>query len=140
MLGKSITELSIGENGHFSKTVTETDVVLFAGISGDMQAVHVNDEEAKKMFFGGRVVHGMLVAGFISAALGTSCPGEGSIYLGQELKFTAPVKIGDTITATVEVCEIFIEKNIVKLSTICTNQKGETVITGTATIMPPKKV
>lgn len=139
MIGKSIQELAIGDSGSFAKTITETDVVLFAGISGDMQAVHVNEEEAKNMFFKGRVVHGMFVASFISAALGTSCPGEGSIYLGQELKFIAPVRIGDTITATVEVCEIKLEKNIVKLTTTCTNQKGEKVITGLATIMPPKK-
>lgn len=139
MLGKSIQEISIGDQGSFGKTITETDVVLFAGISGDMQAAHVNEHEAKNMFFKGRVVHGMFVASLISAALGTSMPGEGSIYLGQELKFIAPVRIGDTITATVEVCEILLEKNIIKLTTTCTNQNGDKVITGMATIMPPKK-
>ena len=88
--------------------------------------------------FGGRIAHGILGAGFISAVLGMKLPGPGTIYLGQELKFTKPVYIGDTVTASCTVREILSEKNIVKLETICTNQHGDIVIKGMATAMPPK--
>ena len=88
--------------------------------------------------FGKRIAHGMLSAGFISAVLGTMLPGPGTIYMGQELRFTKPVAIGDTITATVTVAEMIIEKNRVILDTVCTNQNGEIVIKGKATVMPPK--
>ena len=88
--------------------------------------------------FKGRIAHGMLTAGFISAVLGTKLPGPGTIYLGQELKFTAPVRFGDTIKAEVEVIEKKEEKNIMKLSTTCTNQDGVVVLKGVATVMPPK--
>ncbi|NRX77080.1 acyl dehydratase [Clostridium beijerinckii] len=92
----------------------------------------------KKQCFQGRIAHGMLTAGLVSAVLGMQLPGPGSIYLGQELKFTAPVKIGDTIKAEVEVIERIEDKNRIKLSTICTNQDGVQVLKGIATIMPPK--
>jgi len=130
--------MKAGDKASFSKTVTETDVVLYAGITGDFNLAHINDAEAKKGVFGARVAHGMLSAGFISTVLGTILPGPGTIYLAQELRFTKPVFIGDTVTASVTVQEINPEKNRVKLETIVTNQNGEAVITGTATVMPPK--
>lgn len=138
MKGITINEMKIGDSASFTKTVSETDVYLFAGISGDFNPAHVNQVEAEKGMFGKRIAHGMLSAGFISAVLGTMLPGPGTIYMGQELRFTKPVAIGDTITATVTVAEMIIEKNRVILDTVCTNQNGEIVIKGKATVMPPK--
>ena len=138
MKGITINEMKIGDSASFTKTVSETDVYLFAGISGDFNPAHVNQVEAEKGMFGKRIAHGMLSAGFISAVLGTLLPGPGTIYMGQELRFTKPVAIGDTITATATVAEMIIEKNRVILDTVCTNQNGEIVIKGKATVMPPK--
>lgn len=138
MKGLTIKELNIGDKASFQKTITETDVYLYAGITGDLNPAHINQVEAEKSMFQGRIAHGMLTAGLVSAVLGMQLPGPGSIYLGQELKFMAPVRIGDTIKAEVEVIEKFEEKNRIKLSTICTNQNGVEVLIGVATIMPPK--
>ncbi len=138
MVGKKINELKIGDKGFFQKTITETDVYLYAGITGDLNPAHINEVSAQDSFFKGRIAHGMLTAGLISAVLGMHLPGPGTIYLGQELKFVAPVKYNDTILATVEVIEINLEKNKVKLSTVCTNQRDEVVLSGVATVMPPK--
>ena len=138
MKGITINEMKIGDSASFTKTVTDTAVYMFAGITGDFNPAHVNQVEAEKGMFGKRIAHGMLSAGFISAVLGTMLPGPGTIYMGQELRFTKPVAIGDTITATVTVAEMIIEKNRVILDTVCTNQNGEIVIKGKATVMPPK--
>lgn len=136
MEGKSIQQLKIGDSASVEKTIAECDVYLFAGITGDLNPAHVNEPEAQKGIFKNRVAHGMLSAGLISAVLGTRLPGPGSIYLGQELKFLAPVYFGDTVRATATVCEVREDKNICKLTTTCTNQHGKTVIEGVATIMP----
>lgn len=138
MKGLTINELNIGDKDSFEKTISESDVYLYAGITGDLNPAHINQREAETTMFKGRIAHGMLTAGFISAVLGMKLPGPGTIYLGQELKFTAPVKFGDTINAEVEVIEKKEEKNIIKLSTICTNQDGVVVLKGIATVMPPK--
>lgn len=138
MKGITINEMKIGDSASFTKTVTDTDVYMFAGITGDFNPAHVNQVEAEKGMFGKRIAHGMLSAGFISAVLGTMLPGPGTIYMGQELRFTKPVAIGDTITATATVAEMIVEKNRVILDTVCTNQNGEVVIKGKATVMPPK--
>lgn len=138
MNGLTIKELNIGDKASFQKTITETDVYLYAGITGDLNPAHINQVEAEKTMFQGRIAHGMLTAGLVSAVLGMQLPGPGSIYLGQELKFVAPVRIGDTIKAEVEVIEKLEEKNRIKLSTICTNQNGVEVLIGVASIMPPK--
>ena len=135
---RTIDTINIGDSASVSKTVTETDVYLFAGITGDLNPAHVNDEVSSKTMFKGRIAHGMLSAGFISAVLGMYLPGPGTIYLGQELKFTKPVKFGDTVTATATVVEKMDDKNIIKLETVCTNQNGDVVIKGMATVMPPK--
>lgn len=134
----TIQEMKIGDSASTAKTISEADVYLFAGITGDHNPAHINEEASKKTAFGGRIAHGILSAGLISAVLAMKLPGPGTIYLGQELKFTKPVRFGDTVTATATVSEIIAEKNIVKLETICTNQKGEVVIKGMATVMPPK--
>lgn len=128
-------DFKVGMKAHTSKTITETDVILFAGVSTDINPVHLDEETAKKGIFGKRVAHGILVSGLISAVLGNKLPGPGSIYMGQELKFLAPVFIGDTITAEVEIVELIPEKCRIKLNTTCYNQDGKVVIAGSALIM-----
>lgn len=140
MIGRTIEEIRLGDRASFEKTLTETDVYLFAGITGDLNPAHINEVESKNTMFKGRIAHGILVSGLISTVLGMYLPGPGTIYLGQELKFLAPVKIGDTIKAEVEVIEIVSEKNRIKLRTTCVNQEGKAVIEGIATVMPPKAV
>jgi 3-hydroxybutyryl-CoA dehydratase len=135
---RTIDTIQIGDSASFSKTITESDIILFAGISGDFNPAHMDAEYAKGTAFGKRIAHGMLSAGFISNVLGNQLPGPGTIYLGQELKFVKPVFIGDTVTATATVKERIVEKNRLKIDTVVTNQNGEPVITGTATVMPPK--
>lgn len=138
MIGKKIDEISIGDYAEFEKTITETDVYLFAGISADFNPVHINTIEANKSIFKGRVVHGILTSGLISAVLGTRLPGIGTIYMSQNIKFLKPVYINDTIKASVKAKKLIAEKNIAIFETICTNQNGEIVIEGEATVMPPK--
>jgi len=128
-------DLKIGDKASMSKTVTEYDIYTFAGVTGDFNPVHINAEFAKTTMFKERIAHGMLSAGFISAVIGTSLPGANSIYMGQELKFLAPVKIGDTVTATVEVIELIEGKNRVILRTTVTNQNGVVVTDGKATML-----
>lgn len=139
MIGLSIDEIKIGDTASFEKTITETDVYLYAGVSGDINPAHINEVAMKESMFGGRIVHGMLTAGLVSAVLGTQLPGPGTIYLGQELRFKAPVRFGDTVKATATVVERLEEKNRLILETVCTNQEGVVVLTGRATVMPPKK-
>ena len=103
MKGITISEMQVGDSASFTKTVSEHDVYTYAGVSGDFNPAHVNEVEAQKGMFGKRIAHGMLSAGFISTVLGTQLPGPGTIYMGQELRFTKPVFFGDTITATVTV-------------------------------------
>ena len=117
------------------KTITEADVVLFSAVSTDINPLHLSEEAAKNGIFKKRVAHGILVSGLISAVLGNKLPGPGTVYLGQELRFVAPVYIGDDICAEAEIIEIRPEKRIIKLQTTCTNQRGEKVITGVATVM-----
>lgn len=130
----AFAEMNVGDSASLSKTVTESDILSFAGLTMDFNPVHVNAEYAKESIFGERIAHGMLSAGFISAVLGTQLPGPNSIYLGQELKFLAPVKIGDTVTATATIVEKKEDKRILKLETVVLNQKGEKVIDGNAVI------
>lgn len=138
MLGLKINELTVGQKASFTKTISETDVYLFAGISGDINPAHLNENYAKDTFFKGRIAHGMLSASLISAVIGVQLPGPGSIYSSQTLNFLAPVRFGDTITATAEIKEIFTEKNRVTLKTYCTNQDGTIVTTGEALVLPHK--
>lgn len=134
----TIQELKLGDQASTVKTIGESDVYLFAGITGDLNPAHTDEVSASQSPFGGRIAHGILTAGLISTVLGMRLPGPGAIYLGQELRFTKPVHIGDTITATATVSQLLPEKNIVRLDTVCTNQKGQVVIQGTATVMPPR--
>ena len=138
MTGRTIDTIKTGDAAEFTKTVTETDVYLYAGITGDLNPAHINETYAAGTFFKGRIAHGMLTAGFISAILGMQLPGPGTIYLSQTLKFLAPVRMGDTITGRVEVVEIITEKNRLRLHTTCKNQEGTVVLDGEAVVSPPK--
>lgn len=138
MIGKTIDKLNIGDTAKFAKTVSESDIYLYAGITGDFNPAHINEDYAKNTFFKTRIAHGMLSAGFISTVIGNELPGTGSIYVKQDLRFLAPVRIGDTITALVEVIEIMDGKNRVRLKTVCVNQEGTQVLDGEAIVSPPK--
>jgi len=118
--GYDIEDIEPGMSASFAKTVTEADIVLFSAVSGDLNPAHLNEEYARTTIFGGRIAHGMLTAGFISAVLANKLPGPGTIYLGQTLKFKAPVRAGDTVTATVTVREVFVDKKRVILDAVCT--------------------
>ncbi len=135
---KTIDKITLNETAEFSKTISESDVYLYAGVSGDMNPTHINEEYASHTFFKTRIVHGMLPAGLISAVIGMSLPGPGTIYVRQELNFLAPVRIGDTITARVEVIEILSEKKQVRLKTTCSRQDGTVVLDGEAVVSPPR--
>ncbi len=127
-------EIAIGDDASFAKTITESDIVHYAGLTGDFNPIHIDAEYARQSMFKERVAHGMLVSGLISAVLGTQLPGPNSIYLGQNLKFTAPVKIGDTVTAVVTVTEKRDDKRIITLQTTVSNQHGEVVVDGSAVV------
>lgn len=127
-------DLYIGQKASVQKTFSAADVALFAGVSLDVNPIHMSEAAAKETIFGKRIIHGMLTASLISAVLGIQLPGPGTVYLGQELKFMAPVFLGDDITATVEIVELREDKKIVKLNTTCVNQDGKTVISGLATV------
>jgi 3-hydroxybutyryl-CoA dehydratase len=136
--GYCIEDLSVGMTARYARTVTEADVVLFAGISGDNNPVHMNEVYASGTIFKGRIVHGMLSASFVSTAIASRLPGPGSIYLSQNLRFRAPVRAGDTVEARVTVTDIVHEKNRVSLKTVCT--VGDTVvIDGDALVMVPAR-
>lgn len=130
----TFNDLKIGQTASIQKTFSEADVTAFAGVSMDVNPIHMSEGYAKNTIFGRRIVHGILTSGLISAVLGIQLPGPGTVYLGQELKFVAPVYLGDDITAQVEIIELRPDKKIVKLNTTCVNQDGKTVITGMATV------
>ncbi|HVF16857.1 MAG TPA: MaoC family dehydratase [Steroidobacteraceae bacterium] len=137
MTATRIESLVVGQSAEMSTNVTARIVELFAEATGDRNPVHLDEEVASRSTFGGRIAHGMLTAGFVSAAIATRLPGAGSIYLGQTLRFTRPVRLGDTVTVKLEVLELIAAKRRVRLATICTNQNGETVVDGEATVMVP---
>lgn len=134
--GFSVKEMEVGQSASMSKTVTEADIILFAGITGDFNPAHIDEEYAKNSMFKGRIAHGMLSAGFISATLAMKLPGPGSIYLGQSMKFKAPVRINDTVKTTVTITDINVEKKIVKLETVCSVGEAQVVV-GECTMMKP---
>lgn len=138
MTGKTYDQIKIGDSASFGKTVTESDIYMYAGVTGDLNPAHVNEAYARGTFFKTRIAHGMLSGGFISAVIGTRLPGPGTVYMKQSLSFLAPVRIGDTITATVEVVEKVDEKKRILLKTTCTNQDGTLVVDGQAMVSPPR--
>ena len=128
-------KFNVGDTAEITKTIDEADIQEFAEVTGDHNPIHLDDEFAKTTRFGRRIAHGMLSASLISAVLANKLPGEGSIYLGQTLEFRAPVFPGDEVTARVIVKEIREDKPIVKLETVCVNQRDEVVIRGEATVL-----
>ncbi|HYF75128.1 MAG TPA: MaoC family dehydratase [Candidatus Nitrosocosmicus sp.] len=137
-MGKTYAEINVGDKASFQKTISEADVYMFAGVTGDMNPAHINHEAMKDTKFGGRIVHGMLTAGLVSAVLGMHLPGPGTIYLSQQLTFKAPVKIGETVKAVAEVVEK-LEKGRVRIKTTCYNQDGAEVLDGEALVIAPKE-
>lgn len=124
-----------GDSATFSKTITEADIVLYAGITGDTNPLHINAEYAAGTRFGERIAHGMLTAGLISAVIGTKLPGPGAIYMSQTLEFKGPVHIGDTVTATGTITDYDGARGPMVMQTTCTNQRGETIVSGEAKIL-----
>ena len=128
-------DLKIGDSFSTSREVTDELIRKFAEVSGDYNPLHLDEEFAKTTRFGRRIAHGMLSGAFISAVLGYEFKERKIVYLSQTMRFTAPVFIGDTVTATATVTNIREDKGIVTLETICTNQKGETLVKGEAAVM-----
>jgi len=138
MSGYSIEEIHLGLKHSISKTITEADLHAFAGITGDLNPIHMNAEYAKTTRFGERIAHGMLTASFFSTIVGMGIPGADAIYLSQNLEFLLPVKIGDTITATGEVTKIITDKKVAHIQMTAINQKNEVVVEGEGKIMATK--
>lgn len=136
--GYFIEDLTLGMSASYGKTISEADIVLFAGVSGDTNPVHLDQTFAEKTPFKTRIAHGMLSAGFISAVLGTKLPGPGAVYVSQALRFRRPVKIGDVVTARAEISEIDPAKGRVTLKTDC-KVAGKVVVDGEAVVMAPKR-
>jgi 3-hydroxybutyryl-CoA dehydratase len=136
--GTYFEDLRIGQTASLGKTITDADILLYAAVSLDTNPVHLNDEAARKSVFGERIAHGMLSAGLISAVLGTQLPGPGTLYMRQSLRFAAPVKIGATVIATVEVTALNPEKKRATLKTTCT-VGDEVVIEGEAYVQVPSR-
>ncbi len=129
--------LSVGQAAESTRTISETDVVLFATVTGDLNPVHVDKSHAAASAFGQRIAHGMLTAGHLSALMAMQLPGPSAVYLSQSLQFVRPVYIGDVITSRVEVVELLALKRHVLLRTTCRNQRGKTVLDGEAMILVP---
>ncbi len=138
LTGFYFEDIEVGMTASFGKTITEADIWGFAAVSGDTNPVHINEEYAKGTMFKGRIAHGILSAGLISCVLGTKLPGPGAIYVNQSLKFKAPVMIGDTVTARVEVTGTVADKGFVELKTQCFIG-DRLAVDGSATLMVPKK-
>lgn len=134
-----LQELYIGQKAEYSKVITKEMVETFSEISGDINPLHLDDNYAKNTIFKGRIAHGILVSGLISAVIANKLPGGGAIYLTQSLKFTKPVKLNDKITAAVEIISIDDENSKITLSTICRNAEGKIVIDGEAQVLVAKK-
>ena len=137
--GYYFEDLEEGMTDVFAKTITDADIIIFAGISGDTNPVHLSHEFASETMFEGRIAHGMLTASFISTVIGTKMPGAGCIYVSQNLSFKAPVRSGETVTATCTVTKLIPEKRLIELKTVCT-VSGKPVVDGEATIMVPTRV
>jgi acyl dehydratase len=138
MIGKTIADLTPGDRAELTKVVEDDDVAAFVDAVGDYNPVHSDPQYAASTPFTQPIAPGIFTAGLISAVIGTQLPGPGAIYLSQSLKFVKPVKVGDTITARVEIIEVIGERNRIRLHTVCTNQHGEEVLSGEAWVMPSR--
>ena len=131
--------IKVGDRTSYSKTCTFEDIQLFAKVSGDVNPVHLDEDFARQTQFGQRIAHGMYTAGLVSAAVGLQLPGPGTIYLSQDIKFSAPVFVDDTITVELEVVSVREDKPIVMLEIVCKNQKNKVVASGKATVLAPSE-
>jgi 3-hydroxybutyryl-CoA dehydratase len=138
MIGLSIDAIQVGDHAEIARRVSDADIAEFVDAVGDYNPVHSDPEYAAGTVFKQPIAPGIWTAGLISAVIGTRLPGPGAIYLSQSLKFLKPVMFGDVITARVEVLETNRERNRMRLRTVCTNQRGEEVLTGEALVMPSK--
>ncbi len=132
---KTFSEIQVGDKEFVRRTITEADIANFAGVSGDFNPLHTDEEYAKSTMFKGRIAHGFFTAVMITNVVGNKLPGPGSVYLKQDLRFILPVRAGDTITAEVEVVEKIEDKQRVRLKTSCHNQNGKAVLDGEAVLM-----
>ncbi|MGQ0569316.1 MAG: MaoC family dehydratase [Armatimonadota bacterium] len=139
MSGRSINELAVGDTDEITRAVEASEIVTFLALVGDRNPVHSDSAFMSGTNFQEPIVPGMWTASLISAVIGTRLPGSGSIYASQDLRFLRPVKVGDTITARVEVVERLPERNRIRLKTTCTNRRGEVVLSGEAWVLPPKR-
>ncbi len=136
--GYALNDIEVGMTASFAKTITDADILMYAGVSGDTNPVHLNEEFACGTPFKGRIAHGMLTASLISTALGTKLPGPGCVYLSQSMKFLAPVRAGDTVRAVVTVREVERDKRRVTLDTVC-QVGGKDVLVGEARLLVPAR-
>ncbi len=136
-IGKTIDQLSVGDSAYFAKTLSEADMLLFAGITGDVNQLPINEEFAKRTRYGKRIAHGMLTASFITNIVGMQLPGFGSSMESQKVRFLKPVFVADTIEVSVRITAIHLEENRVEFETDAINQHGETVMVGSGVIFPP---
>ena len=138
MVGLTIDRLEVGNHAEVTRVATDGDIAGFVDAVGDYNPIHSDPAYAAGTLFKERIAPGIWTAGLVSAVIGTRLPGPGTIYVSQDLKFLRPVKLGDTVTARVEVLEIIVEKNRVRLRTVCVNQRGEEVLGGEALVMPSR--
>ena len=136
--GYFIEDLTVGMSASYAKTITEADIVIFAGISGDNNPLHLNEDFAKESIFKGRIAHGMLTAVFISTVLGTKLPGPGCVYMNQEVKFRAPVRPGETVTTTVTISEVIVDKKRVIAQSVC-KVCDKIVVEGKSVLLVPSR-
>jgi len=139
-IGKTVSEMTIGDVAYFAKTLTETDMMLFAGITGDLNQLPVNDEFARKTRYGQRVAHGMLTASFVTNLLGMKLPGFGTVLRSFKVRFTAPVFLNDTVEIGIRVTETNVAGNTASFDTWAVNQQGQTVMQGSCVVTPPVKL
>ncbi len=139
-IGKTISEITVGDEAYFAKTLTETDMMLFAGITGDLNQLPINDEFARKTRYGQRIAHGMLTASFVTNILGMKLPGFGTVLRGFKVRFTAPVFLNDTVEVGIRVTETDIDGNTATLDAWAVNQQGQTVMQGSCIVTPPVKL
>lgn len=132
---KKFDEIAVGDSAWMRRTITEADIVNFAGVSGDFNPIHIDELFARDTMFKGRIAHGFFTASFISNVIGNQLPGPGGVYVKQDLRFTAPVRVGDTIATRVEVIDKIPEKKRIILKTICTNQDDNEVLVGQAEML-----
>jgi 3-hydroxybutyryl-CoA dehydratase len=137
--GYYFEDLEVGMTAEYAKTVTDADIVIFAGVTGDHNPLHMNEEFARESMFGTRIIHGMLTASFISAVIGTKLPGPGCIYVSQNIRFKAPVKPGDTVNVSATIKEMVGDKRRATLSTVCM-VRNKVVLEGEAVVIVPSRL